>query len=289
MEITAREQERRSALLLGLSADDIADRRNSIGASDANIILGGDPAAVVTLWHVKRGELAAENLDDVLAVQMGVWTEDLNLRWFEKQTGQKVTDRRAKLKHPDHDFITATLDGKTTLPPSINLSGDAAVIDAKHVGPFGYDIDATVRKYMPQMAVQMSVAETPWAILSVFSGNSKWEFKAIERDPLYEVRVLAELRKFWACVQSGTPPVDILEVSPALPAALMRSVDMTRHNAWCALERDYTVNAKAAATYEEAKTGLKALVEPDVREAKGNLLTIKRSKSGSLTFSQTKK
>jgi hypothetical protein len=42
--------------------------------------MGKDEKAVLRLWQEKRGEVAALDLSDVLIVQLGLVTEDLNRR-----------------------------------------------------------------------------------------------------------------------------------------------------------------------------------------------------------------
>ena len=71
-----------------------ADRpyRASIGGSDARIIMGDDEAALLRLWREKRGEVEPQDLSDNLVVQLGGVTEELNRRWFERNTDQVVTD-----------------------------------------------------------------------------------------------------------------------------------------------------------------------------------------------------
>jgi predicted phage-related endonuclease len=56
------------------------DRRLFIGGSHARIITGDDEAGLVRLWREKRGEVEPEDLSDVLVVQLGTVTEDLNRR-----------------------------------------------------------------------------------------------------------------------------------------------------------------------------------------------------------------
>ncbi len=46
-----------------------------------------DEAALVRLWREKRGEVEPEDLSDNLIVQLGTVTEDLNRRWYERNTG----------------------------------------------------------------------------------------------------------------------------------------------------------------------------------------------------------
>jgi hypothetical protein len=51
---------------------------------------------LVRLWREKRGEVEPEDLSDNLIVQLGTVTEQLNRRWYERNTGQVVTEVRAR-------------------------------------------------------------------------------------------------------------------------------------------------------------------------------------------------
>jgi predicted phage-related endonuclease len=68
------------------------DRRSFIGGSDARIIMGDDEAGLVRLWREKRGEVEPEDLSDNLIVQLGTVTEDLNRRWYERNSGHAIKD-----------------------------------------------------------------------------------------------------------------------------------------------------------------------------------------------------
>ena len=74
------------------------NRRALIGGSDARIIMGDDEAALIRLWREKRGEIEPEDLSDNLVVQLGAATEDLNRRWFVRNTGQAVTDIQRQVR-----------------------------------------------------------------------------------------------------------------------------------------------------------------------------------------------
>ncbi len=67
-------------------------RCSFIGGSDARIIMGDDEAALSRLWREKRGEVEPEDLADNLIVQLGTVTEHLNRHWYERNTGQVVTE-----------------------------------------------------------------------------------------------------------------------------------------------------------------------------------------------------
>jgi hypothetical protein len=50
--------------------------------------MGNDEDALVRLWREKRGEEGPPDYSDNLIVQLGVATEALNRRWYEKTTGR---------------------------------------------------------------------------------------------------------------------------------------------------------------------------------------------------------
>ena len=87
------------------------DRRHFIGGSDARIIMGNDEAALLRLWREKRREAEPEDLSENLVVQLGVVTEALNRRWYERNTGKVVSAVQRRVQHPVIWFLAATLDG----------------------------------------------------------------------------------------------------------------------------------------------------------------------------------
>src|SRR5258707_4652162 len=76
-----------------------SSRRSFIGGSDARIIMGADEAALVRLWREKRGD-EPEDLSGNLIVQLGVVTEHLNRRWYERNTGHALKDIQRRGVHP---------------------------------------------------------------------------------------------------------------------------------------------------------------------------------------------
>jgi hypothetical protein len=96
-----------------------ACRRSFIGGSDARIIMGNDEAALERLWREKRGEAEPPDYSDNLIVQLGVATEPLNRRWYEKATGQVIKGVQSWIRHPVIRWMAATLDGLAS-----NLNAD---------------------------------------------------------------------------------------------------------------------------------------------------------------------
>src|SRR3974377_2179574 len=117
---------------------DSLDRRSFIGGSDARIIMGDDETALLRLWREKRGEVEPEDLSNDLLVQLGAVTEELNRHWYEKNTGQVVTEVQRQVFHPIHRWMAATLDGR----------GEATGMEAKFMLPWNFSDEARGAKHI---------------------------------------------------------------------------------------------------------------------------------------------
>jgi predicted phage-related endonuclease len=267
-----------AVMQLGLTPEQLVERRNGIGGSDAAKIMGG-------LWHElwldKTGRSEPEDLSRDLAVQMGSFTEPLNIFWFERETGHKVFGRGEVYRHPDYDFIRCTLDGLAL------IDSRPAIIQAKHVSAFA-KIEEIEQRYYPQVAHEMLVTGSSLAFLSVFLGTQKYECIEIQRDREYTTRLLEYEQEFWNYVVKDEPPPQAEAVpTPARPA-LFRTVDMSASNIWCDLAVDWLENQAAAKKHDKAAKELRGMVEADVGMAFGKGVAIKRSKDGKLFIGAAK-
>ena len=145
---------------------DSANRRSFVGGSDARIIMGDDEAALLRLWREKRGEAAPEDLSDNLIVQLGTVTEDLNRRWYERNTGQAIKHVQRRVQHPVNKWMAATLDGM--------VDPGGAVFEAKFMLPWTFSEEAAAEKHMAQLQHNMWVADSRSAVLSIITGGGKW-------------------------------------------------------------------------------------------------------------------
>jgi predicted phage-related endonuclease len=251
-------------------------RRNFIGGSDARLIMGDDEAALVRLWREKRGELEPEDLTDNLIVQLGSVTEDLNRRWYQRNTGYAITDVQRHLQHPVIKWMAATLDGL--------VDPGGAVFEAKFMLPWTFSEEAAAEKHMAQLQHNMWVANARSAALSVITGGGKWVELTIHADPLYQHLLLTAEKKFWRCVSSGEEP-RLFGVEPPRPRlAAIRIVDMSGSNSWAEFASTFRRTRPAFVEHEAAKVDLKKLVPEDAKEAIGHGLRAKRSKSGAISF-----
>jgi len=254
----------------------LANRRGFIGGSDARIIMGDDEAALIQLWREKRGETAPQDLSDNLIVQLGTVTEDLNRRWYERNTGNAIKDVQRRVLHPVHHWMAATLDGR--------IEPGGGVFEAKFMLPWSFSEEAAAEKHMAQLQHNMWVVAARSASLSIITGGGKWVEIAVYADPLYQHLLLTAEKKFWRCVQGGEEP-RLFGVEPPRPRlAAIRSVDMSASNAWADFAATYRQTRQAHQAHEDAKAELKKLIPEDAKEATGHGLKAKRSKSSAISF-----
>jgi predicted phage-related endonuclease len=154
------------------------DRRTFIGGSDARIIMGSDEAVLVRLWREKRGEVEPEDLSGNLIVQLGTVTEDLNRRWYERNTGHTIKDMQRRIRHPVIGWMAATLDGV--------VEGSGAVFEAKFMLPWTFSEEGAAEKHTAQVQHNMWVTNATGAVLSIITGGGKWVEIKISADPLYQ-------------------------------------------------------------------------------------------------------
>jgi predicted phage-related endonuclease len=255
---------------------EIVDRRHTIGGSDARIIMGDDQAALLRLWREKRGEVEPEDLASNLIVQLGTVTEELNRRWYQRNTGHSVGDVQRRIAHPVHKWMTATLDGL--------VDPGGAVFEAKFMLPWAFSEEAAAEKHMPQLQHNMWVTAARTAVLSVITGGGKWVEIKVSADSLYQHLLLTAERKFWRCVQCGEPP-RLFGLEPPRPRLeAVRVVDMSASNSWAEFAAIYRQTRAAHEDHEAAKANLKKLMPEDAKEALGHGLRAKRSKSGAVSF-----
>src|ERR1700716_102382 len=133
------------------------DRRGFIGGSDARTIMGNDHEALLRLWREKRGEIQPEDLSDNLVVQLGSVTEELNRRWFQRNTGHSIEGVQRRIQHPVVKWMAATLDGL--------VAPGGAVFEGKFMLPWTFSEEAAAEKHMAQLQHNMCVANAKSAEL----------------------------------------------------------------------------------------------------------------------------
>jgi predicted phage-related endonuclease len=267
---------------LGLTSEQKALRRDALGGSDANTIMGGDEKKLLRLWREKRGEAEPEDLSDILAVQMGSFTEPFNAAWFEKNTGYRVIGSGKLVKHPTIAHMRATLDGEVVENFGTDDETELGVFEAKHCGTRSTDAEIFAR-YVPQLTHNCLCAGFERAFLSVFKGNGDWVMFEYELDDAYAERLIAAEAVFWDCVRTGKPPCSV-EPEPTPKPVGVVEYSMQGNNEWASHCADYIETELAADRHELARKSLKALMPDDASKCFGYGLELRRDKRGAVRF-----
>jgi predicted phage-related endonuclease len=255
---------------------DSAKRHSFIGGSDARIIMGDDEAALLRLWREKRGETEPQDYSGDLIVQLGIATEPMNRRWYERTTGQTIKDVQTWVRHPVIRWMAATLDGI--------VEETGAVFEAKFMLPWSFSEQSAAEKHTAQLQHNMWVTHAATSVLSIVTGGGKWVEIKVSADSLYQHLLLTAEKKFWRCVENGEPP-RLFGIEPPRPRIeAVRIVDMSASNAWAEFSAVFRRTHQAHLQHENAKAELKALMPADAKEAIGHGLRAKRSKSGPVSF-----
>lgn len=261
---------------LGLTPEQHARRARGIGGSEAGTIVSGD---WYHLWEQKTGRAGPDDLSNILAVIMGIYTEDLNLAWFAKQTGRAVTRLREQVTHPTIPYLGVTLDGF-----SCTEMGFPAPVNAKHVSRAD---EAMEIRYTAQGTHEAIVTDCDHYMFSVFVGNNKWELFESEVDPFFAEEYLSLCEQFWQHVASDTPPATVTPLPVPAPRRL-RTVDMEGNNEFASYALDWLRLRGAAKAFDSAAKSLKGLVDLDVGLCHGYGIQIKRGRNDALYISEMK-
>lgn len=252
------------------------ERKGFIGGSDCVKIMQGE---WLELWQVKTGRVESEDLSDNIAVQLGVHTEGFNLGWFEKQRDCMLSN---------HQKTIFSEIGIVPAKGTIDAMWQNSIVEAKHTNSMT-NMDTIIERYMPQIQLYSELTESDGAYLSVIFGNNRWESVYVRRDKEYFDSMWAVVSDFWGYVLRDEEPVGVDTPKISLDKIEVDNMvrrDASTDNEFISYAHEYKQNKAAAKAFETAKTTLKQMVAENEREVYCDLLTIKRSKSGSLLFTE---
>lgn len=260
------------------------NRIGFVGGSDCVAIMQGD---WLKLWQIKTGRSQGDDLSGNIAVQLGVHTEDFNLRWFEKNNGCALSHHQLPLEQ-----TIGNVPARGTIDAMWGTieTAERYIVEAKHTHHMN-TMEAAIERYMPQIQLYATLANANGIYLSVIFGNSRWESAYVARNKEYFDSMWAVVSDFWGYVLRDEEPVgvDVPEITiDKIEVDQMVRRDASHDNEFISKAHDYIHNQAAAKAFDNAKSDLKAMVADNEREVYCDLLTIKRSKSGSLLFTVRK-
>lgn len=173
------------------------DRPTGIGGTDAIRITEG---TWKDLWLEKIGKVERKDLSSVLPVQLGIFTEEFNRRWYQEVTKERVVNIGDIFTHPQYDYIYGSLDG----------IAKGKVFEAKHVNAFVKDQNI-IDKYYAQVQHYMMVTGFSKAVLSVLRGNLGYNIFTIERDKPFQRKLEIACHLFWFHVMNNITPPEYID------------------------------------------------------------------------------
>jgi hypothetical protein len=244
-------------------------------ASQAPIIVNGTGEQLYELWEERTGQRPPKDFSNNLAVQRGKHDEPFTLMWLEKVTGHIITERQRYLEHPTLPSISCTLDGFREF--------DQAVVEAKN---WGGKLDDALKRYTPQVLVQMRCRGVERGILAVLGPDDLTELEVLV-DEAYERTVWERIAAFQLCVELMRPP---FEKPPLVPPELWKTIDLAKVSPlpnWGPEMIDnmrvFGETHRAAKAHEASKKIIKGLVPNDVGTILYGDTTVKRSRNGAIT------
>jgi hypothetical protein len=118
--------------------------------------------------------------------------------------------------------------------------------------------------------------------ISMIVGEKEPEIIPIEADPVSIDRLIAAEEEFWGYVLRNEPPDPAAMIAPIVEWETMRTIDMRSSNSWAESAGIWRETIAASRKNDQAAKALRALVEPDVKEAAGRGVRITRSRDGKL-------
>jgi hypothetical protein len=163
---------------------------------------------------------------------------------------------------------------------------EEAIVEAKNTNDRN-NMEGMIEKYMPQLQLYCHLNKANGAYLSVIFGNGRWESSYVSYNYNYFDSMWAVVSDFWGYVLRDEEPVGIdmpqINTDKIAVDSMVRR-DASQDNEFISRAVDYLQYKDSAKRFEDAKSDLKQMVGPNEREVYCDMLTIKRSKNGSLLF-----
>ena len=176
-----------------LTQEQIKNRVNFIGASDAAAVLGMSRWKTrLQVWAEKTGLIVPEDISEKLHVKLGNKLEQTVAELFMEETGKKVHRVNETAFHPKYPFLGANLDRRVV--------GEKAVLEAKTCSAWKakeWDGEEFPPEYVIQVMHQLPVTGADVGYLAVLIGNQDFKVKTVERKEKALTDLVNRLAEFW--------------------------------------------------------------------------------------------
>lgn len=195
-----------------------ADRRDSLGASDAPIVAGmaprswGDPVELLMKLYAEKTGLiesavleAMDTPEQRTRKRLGLLMEDAIATWYTETTGWRLQKVNTRPRHPEHEWMRCSLDRVT-----IGVRPKRIVqLKQRRVASDEWGADGTAEipeDVLVQEQHEMAVAGYGIADVAVLIGGSEPRIYTVERDDAFIADLIELESEFMACVREGRTP-----------------------------------------------------------------------------------
>jgi len=238
---------------VSLTPEQIAERREGLGASDASAAVGLSPwKTPLRLYLEKLGEAGEEEHEDALHLQMGHALEPVALEQFCRRTRLSIGDRQKKIVDPDWSQRWVTVDA---------ISSDGGYVEAKSTGfanpaEWGDELEdgAIPMHYLIQAQHGLACSGLAHAWIPLIISNRQFRLYRVTRDAELIALLTEKEREFWARVEARDPPppANLDDVKLRWPSHQEKQIDATAEIAHLLVEhRKVKEQIKAAESQKE--------------------------------------
>lgn len=190
----------------------------TVGGSDVAAIFGVSPwVTPLELWRIKKGIDRPSQKPNANQLMMGHLLEPIAAYWYEKKTGNKVSDDTYLYQHAEHPYALANFDRRFERASD----GEQGILECKSCTYYKSDDwsdDAIPLYYELQLRFYLAVADVNIGAFSTVWGNnpdSDMAMPAIERDRAKENMIFEKLDEWiWSLENDKPPTMD--DVAPKL-------------------------------------------------------------------------
>ncbi len=190
----------------------------TVEGSDVAAIFGLSPwTTPLELWLTKKGRMKAPVKSNENQLEMGHLLEPIAAHWFEKKTGNLVTDDTNLYQHPDHPYALANIDRRYTR----HEDGEPGILECKsctYHKAGDWAEDAIPLYYELQLRFYLAVLDVEYGAFSCVWGNNPETDLAmpeIIRDKAKEDMIFERLEQWVWSLEYDKPPT-MEDVKPKL-------------------------------------------------------------------------
>lgn len=181
----------------------------TVGGSDVATIFGLSPwMTPLELWHIKKGYAKPPVKANANQLEMGHLLEPIAAHWYQKKTGNIVTDDTFLYQHADHPYALANFDRRIARASD----GEAGILECKsctyHKAEEWAD-EGYPEHYEMQLRFYLSVADVSFGAFSAIWGNNPDHDMAmpeIQRDQAKEDIIFERLDQWIWSLKNDKPP-----------------------------------------------------------------------------------